>query len=113
MARILDLLTCGFAKVFMYELFTNSFGIPPTRHWKENFHKGRLEKFCSRYKDTDKSCYKSFVDKGPGIIKRVQLLGKKLKLLRQVYSNVFQQNYGKGSPQKRKKNTLSMTVTNV
>ena len=50
MARILDPLTCGFAKVFMYELFTSSFGIPQTGNWKENAHKRRFEKFCLRYK---------------------------------------------------------------
>ena len=79
MARILDPLTWGFAKVFMYELFTNSFGIPQTGNWKENAYKQRFEKFCLRYKDTDKSFYKSFVDKGPGIIERIQLLGKNSK----------------------------------
>ena len=79
MARILDPLTCGFAKVFMYELFTNRFGIPQTGNWKENANKRRFEKFCLRYKDTDTSFYKSFVDKGPGIIERIQLLGKNSK----------------------------------
>ena len=63
----------------MYELFTNSFGIPQTGNWKENAHKRRFEKFCLRYKDTDKSFYKSFVNKGPGIIERIQLLGKNSK----------------------------------
>ena len=79
MAGILDPLTCGFAKVFMYELFTNSFSIPQTGNWKENAHKRRLEKFCLRYKDTDMSFYKSFVDTGRGIIERIQLLGKNSK----------------------------------
>ena len=76
MARISDPLTCGFAKVFMYELFTNSFGILQTGNWKENAHKRRFAKFCLRYRDLDKSFYKSFFDKGPGIIERIQLLGK-------------------------------------
>ena len=63
MERILHPLTCGFAKVFIFELFTNSFGIPQTGNWKENAHKQRFENFCLRYKDTDKSFYKSFFDK--------------------------------------------------
>ena len=79
MARILDPLTCGCVKVFMSELFTNSFDISQTGNWKENAPKRRFEKFCLRFKDTDKSFYKSFVDKGPGIIEGIQLLGKNNK----------------------------------
>ena len=79
MARILDPLTCAFAKVFMYELFPNRFGIPQTGNWKENGNKRRFEKFCLRYKDTDESFYKIFVDKGPGITERIQLLEKNSK----------------------------------
>ena len=41
---------------------------------KKNKH--RFAKFCLRYRDLDKSFYKSFFDKGPGIIERIQLLGK-------------------------------------
>ena len=74
MARMLDRLTCSFAKVFMHELFTNSFGISQTGNRKENAHK-RLFKFCLRYIDTDKSFYKSFIDKVPGIMNIT--LGKK------------------------------------
>ena len=54
----------------------NSFGIPQIGNWKENTHKRMLKKFCLRYKGTDKSFYKSFIDKGPGIIKHIQLLEK-------------------------------------
>ena len=114
MARIYDPLTCGFANVFMYELFANRFGTPHTENWKENANKRSFEKFCLRYKDTDKSFNKSFVDEGPGIIERIQLLGIKIvKQLTLVYYNIFQQNHGKSSPPKRKKNTPSTTVTNV
>ena len=82
MARILDPLTCGFAKVFMYELFTNRFGIPQTGNRKESAKKQRFEKFYLRYKDTDKSFCKSFVDKDSGIIERIQLLGKNFKTVK-------------------------------
>ena len=113
MARILDLLTCSFAKVFMYELFTNSFGIPQTGNWKENAHKRRFEKFCSTYKDTDKSFYKSFVDKGPGIIERIQLLGKNSKTVKAGVLKCFStESWEKLSAEKKEKH-FSMTVTNV
>ena len=49
MGQILNPLTCGFAKAFMYELFTNSFGIPQMGNWKENAPKQRFGKFCLRY----------------------------------------------------------------
>ena len=81
MARILDPLTYGFAKVFMDELFTNRFGIPQMGNWKENANKRRFEKLCLRFKDTDKSFYESFVDKGPGIIDWEKIVQQ----LRQVY----------------------------
>ena len=101
MARILDPLTCGFAKVFMYELFTNRFGIPQTGNLKENANKRRFENFCLRCKDTDKSFYKSFVDKGPGII---ELLGKNSKTAKASSLKCFStESWGKFSTEKKEK----------
>ena len=111
MARVLDPLTCGFAKVFMYELFTNRFG--QTGNWKENANKQRFEKFCLRYKDTDKSFYKSFADEGPGIIDRIQLLGKNSITAKAGVLKCFStESWGKRSTKKKKKE-LSTPVTNV
>lgn len=107
MARILDPLTCGFAKVFMYELFTNRFGIPQTGNWKENANKRRFEKFCLRYKDTDTSFYKSFVDKGPGIIERIQLLGKNSKTAKAGVLKCFStESWEKLSTEKKEKHSF-------
>ena len=113
MARILDPLTCGFAKVFMYELFTNRFGILQTRNWKENANKRRFEKLCLRFKDTDKSFYKGFVDKGPGIIDRIRLLGKNSKTPKAGVLKCFSTESLEKLSTEKKKNTLSTTVTNV
>ena len=107
MARILDPLTYGFAKVFMDELFTNRFGIPQTGNWKENANKRRFEKFFLRYKDTDKSFYKSFVDKGPGIIERIQLLGKNSKTAKAGVLKCFStESWEKLSTEKKEKHSF-------
>ena len=107
MARILDPLTCGFAKVFMYELFTNRFGIPQTGNWKENANKQRFEKLCLRYKDTNKSFYKSFFDKGPRIIERIQLLGKNSKTAKAGVLKCFStESWEKLSTEKKQKHSF-------
>ena len=91
----------------MYELFTNRFGIPQTGNWKENANKRRFEKFCLRYKDTDKSFYKSFLDKGPGIIECIQLLGKNSKTAKAGVLKCFStESWGKLSIEKKEKHSF-------
>ena len=97
----------------MYALFTNRFGISQTGNLKENANKRRFEKFCLRYKDTDKSFYKSFVEKGPGIIEHIQLLGKNSKTAKAGVLKCFSTESWEPLSTEKKERHFSMTVTNV
>ena len=65
MICILDPLTCGFTKVFVYELFTNDFAVRKRgnrKHWQGEINRARFDKFKERYQafDNNENSYKNF-----------------------------------------------------
>ena len=83
MTCIFVLLTCGFTKVLVHELFTSDFGVKQDGNkkiWQGNVNKKLFEKFQERYPDhckNDTSSYKAFVNKFPNIIENIKSLGEK------------------------------------
>ena len=95
MICVLDLLTCGFTKVLIYELFTSDFGVQQEGNkkvWQSNINKKRFEKFQERYPDhckNDTSSYKAFVDKFPKIIENIKSLWKKNPAAKKSVLSIF------------------------
>ena len=85
-------------------VFKEHFWYPTDENLERKAHKRRFEKFCLRYKDTGKSFHKSFVDKCPGIIEHVQLLGKNGKTAKAGVLKCFStESWEKLSTEKKEK----------
>ena len=119
MICIPDPLTCGFAKVLVYELFTSDSGVQlegNRKVWQGNVNKKRFNKFRERYPDyckNDTSSYKAFVNKFPNIIENIKSLGKKIQLPKNQFYQHFQQTPGLIQKNLKRPNIHQQTVKGV